>query len=1204
MDPATSIGMVSGILSFVTFAWKLVKGGTEIYRQGILAENATLEDVLHRVEAFHVRLQHTPSGQGASSSMDVLLSNLAKDCQTVSGDLIRLLGSMKRPDTQGLQAKWKLMVASWNNVIHAKERTELEEKLGRCETRLSAVLIYSSSVSISDLGHAAEKNSTILVQLLTNVDELKRELQTQNGERSWMDGRDRKAIETLIGRQEGVIHKVAHSRILRALRYQNMRDRDDSLQEHLDNIQQQLRTVGGSYSWLCGPEIDSLPEDAEEAAMMKDARDKLRQWLSSDGGIFHIAGKFGSGKSTLMQLLRNHLEITNQLERWAGQRTLVKPAYFFSVMVGGPQQQLSGLFKTLLHDILKECPELAPEVLPEIWRTALDQPWQASGTHLTISPSLVEAALRKIICDERFSTQYCFCIFIDALDEYQDSGGRDQTDLVGLLHEWALETSGNVKLCVASREEPAFYNKFPVNATLRLHELTRFDMRRFVMQRLPKIPKDVRNSIVEEIPQKAEGIFLWAALVIQEIREDWESTGEVDIHVLDKFPAGFRPLVDRIVASIPERHQRKAYLTFLMVTFSKRRNIRLTAPQYSFLEEYCRDPSFAHRMAIVNWQDFVRKKAIILSRIGQRKNQACKYLRLWCKGLMETHQTREEHYSDTEDPQILRMRWFAISPKINFTHRSILEYFRDPLIEKRLMDTVGFSSLTEVIDAICQTLLAELSFGSAFSFGRPRFMNLLLTLRQSGGMDAPPYDFLERLEVVFEQTQLPFLLETDGRESGCRDEDHKIRWLDGWDTYLYESVISPLSVTFVDSPTHHHYSLWTLENSPRPWLLNSATALLLTWGYLDQPRTSPHLSKTGTELFQKMCTKLWPYLDRKSDVQAKYRTRLNRVGGRRPGSSSCILGPEGMVVWHHFPLMELSALLWLGRDEWVKTNAGVFGQVMEIFLRLGANLDCSFEADVPPGPPDRDVYSSSFRVYVVKISGDGKKVEEGECKVEYVISPTTPYSLESPEKLPFYKPGRLLEWTLREWIEWLDVPNKSTLLQLLNERPASNVSCVADSTSNDQPTGTPENDTSRLLEESGAELDRSAEEPKASAVDPPAARDNVSQPGSGGGNTPDGGVEEYGGEMEKSDEEGSQAETQEKDQGDSRETPHKEEVLGEEDQRASDASTANTEQTGVEKLGYGFVETLRRVAVGRDMVGYLLTFVMGSIFAMLVSYVF
>ncbi|KAK4140781.1 uncharacterized protein C8A04DRAFT_31652 [Dichotomopilus funicola] len=871
MDPATSIGMVSGILSFVTFAWKLVKGGAEIYRQGTLAENATLEDVLHRAEAFHVRLQQIPSGQGASSSMDVLLYNLAKDCQTVSGDLIRLLGSMKHPDTQGLQAKWKLMVASWNNVIHAKERTELEEKLGRCETRLSAVLIYSSSVSISDLGHAAEKNSTILVQLLTNVDELKRELQTQNGDRSWMDGRDRKAIETLIGRQEEVIHKVAHSRILRALRYQNMRDRDDSLQEHLDNIQQQLRTVGGSYSWLCGPEIDSLPEDAEEAAMMKDARDKLRQWLSSDGGIFHIAGKFGSGKSTLMQLLRNHPEITNQLERWAGQRTLVKPAYFFSVMVGGPQQQLSGLFKTLLHDILKECPELAPEVLPEIWRTALDQPWQASGTHLTISPSLVEAALRKIICDERFSTQYCFCIFIDALDEYQDSGGRDQTDLVDLLHEWAPETSENVKLCVASREEPAFYNKFPVNATLRLHELTRFDMRRFVMQRLPKIPEDVRNSIVEEIPQKAEGIFLWATLVIQEIREDWESTGEVDIHVLDKFPAGFRPLVDRI---------------------------------YSFLEEYCRDPSFAHRMAIVNWEDF---------------------------GLVETHQTEEHYYSDTEDCRIIESP--AISPVINFAHRSILEYFRDPLIEERLMDAVGFSSLTEVADAICQTFLAELSFGSAFS--------------------------------------------------------------------------------------HHH------------------------------------------------------------------------------------------------------------------------------------NKDF----------------------------------------------------LEGIEELPFYKHGEVMEWTLREWIEWLDVPNKNTLLQLVNERLAANAIGAADPTGDAQLTGTLENGTSKLLGAPDTELDRSGKEPEVSAVDPPAAGDSVSQPGSGGENTPDGEVEEYGGEMEKSDEEGSQAETQEKGQGDSRETPHKEEVLGEEDQRASDAPTANTEQPGVEKLDHGLVETLRRVAVDRDMVGYLLTFVMGSIFAMLVSYV-
>jgi hypothetical protein len=47
-------------------------------------------------------------------------------------------------------------------------------------------------------------------------------------------------------------------------------------------------------------------------------REKWTNWLSSGNGIFHIAGKLGSGKSTLMKLLCNHPQTRVALQKWAG----------------------------------------------------------------------------------------------------------------------------------------------------------------------------------------------------------------------------------------------------------------------------------------------------------------------------------------------------------------------------------------------------------------------------------------------------------------------------------------------------------------------------------------------------------------------------------------------------------------------------------------------------------------------------------------------------------------------------------------------------------------------------------------------------------------------------------------------------------------------------------------------------------------------
>jgi len=59
-------------------------------------------------------------------------------------------------------------------------------------------------------------------------------------------------------------------------------------------------------------------EEEEEDEAKSYARESLLNWLSSGTGIFHISGKLGSGKSTLMKYLCEHDNTKLLLEKWAG----------------------------------------------------------------------------------------------------------------------------------------------------------------------------------------------------------------------------------------------------------------------------------------------------------------------------------------------------------------------------------------------------------------------------------------------------------------------------------------------------------------------------------------------------------------------------------------------------------------------------------------------------------------------------------------------------------------------------------------------------------------------------------------------------------------------------------------------------------------------------------------------------------------------
>jgi hypothetical protein len=59
-------------------------------------------------------------------------------------------------------------------------------------------------------------------------------------------------------------------------------------------------------------------EEKREDEAKASARKLLLNWMSSGAGIFHISGKLGSGKSTLMKYLCDHDRTKSLLKEWTG----------------------------------------------------------------------------------------------------------------------------------------------------------------------------------------------------------------------------------------------------------------------------------------------------------------------------------------------------------------------------------------------------------------------------------------------------------------------------------------------------------------------------------------------------------------------------------------------------------------------------------------------------------------------------------------------------------------------------------------------------------------------------------------------------------------------------------------------------------------------------------------------------------------------
>src|SRR5271163_97766 len=138
-------------------------------------------------------------------------------------------------------------------------------------------------------------------------------------------------------------------------------------------------------------------------------------WLGQRYALLWIKGKPGSGKSVLMDtLLRN-------VERQAPIDGFVVASFFFHGRGSHMQRTPIGLFRSLLHQILRQIPPLLSRFCSEFIfrRETRGKPGVAWDWDVKYLQEFLESEVLTL------SQTYPIKIFADALDECGETAGRD-----------------------------------------------------------------------------------------------------------------------------------------------------------------------------------------------------------------------------------------------------------------------------------------------------------------------------------------------------------------------------------------------------------------------------------------------------------------------------------------------------------------------------------------------------------------------------------------------------------------------------------------------------------------------------------------------------------------------------------------------------------------------------------------------------------
>ncbi|KAH8885834.1 hypothetical protein GQ53DRAFT_876663 [Thozetella sp. PMI_491] len=632
MDPLSAIGLASAVISFVQFSADVVSGGKEVYNSisGQTEENIHIATVAAHLRGLSDELLTDIEGR---TRHEKSLLHLARNCHALSLELLDVLESLA---AKAGNPKWQSFKAGLRGAWKKDKVASLERALAAYKAELSLclplVLLDRQSFMREYLGQAVRDNAIwrsetsarmeTQQQYLYQITKQLRNFQPQDEDRilgplqdelgTVLDG-----IQSSLQNLQSMAAALPYeTMILKRLYFSSIYNREDRVLKNTRSTFQWM-TEGDHSQFEASDAFQETFEQWRETVFRKDKRERAEaskcfvDFLKyRQNGLFFICGKPGAGKSTMMKFLaaEENSRVRTMLRDWAGKEELVVVSVYFSRSTDELQMSLEGFYRSILFRMLKTCPALIWKVFPqtdtrEQYWSPVDQPFRL--------PELAEAFKRL---SEGSYNGIRFCLFIDGLDEYH-AHPSDQLQLARSLLDWSRRE--DVKIVCGARPETSFIQVFQDSMTIYLHRLTASDIAEHAGA---VIFKEIRAGsqtnvadLVKRIVQMAEGVFLWAYLVVRSLSRRINTYSERQLHsILDDTPAELTPLFSQMLDRIdPSEKAQSERILLALLEGTPYQNAMcvswledLEDPTFPFTQNICAypDDEIDRRLALVQQQ--------------------------------------------------------------------------------------------------------------------------------------------------------------------------------------------------------------------------------------------------------------------------------------------------------------------------------------------------------------------------------------------------------------------------------------------------------------------------------------------------------------------------------------------------------------------------------------------------------------------------
>ncbi|KIW97978.1 uncharacterized protein Z519_01562 [Cladophialophora bantiana CBS 173.52] len=676
VDPVSAIGVAGSVLQFLDFAAKVVTKGNQIYRtrDGLLQEHQDLNLVTSDLLLMKTKIEKLHPDE---TIPDQLLS--------ASVELARqLLTRLNQAQAQGRLRRWKSLRQAVKCVCSKKEvddmanrlamfrdqitlrlmtsvstetnrnllcQTEATRKIGQQEKALASIQnsIGQIKSQVEDVAQVVRREHLVTNEFVsTSLDNATTTLTKLIEEYGLNLQRTLEYLQTLSPPQNLPEKATKPSNnpetteiaILRSFAYQSMKVRTEAV----------AAAHAETFQWLfLGSEDVERPWD------------DFIEWLETKNDIYWITGKAASGKSTLLKYILQNGNTRRGLELWGGGSEVVIASFFFWSLGDSMQRSQCGLLRSLIYNILQQRPSMISQVLPSLWQQLHHQPLDffkslGSAWHAWSVSELRDILTTLITQNESLLK---FCLFIDGLDEF-DGDHREIADFC-----WQLSQFPHVKICLSSRPLMVFEEAFNSYSHLRLQDLTRKDIERYVFDNLSDHPRSKAShdlssqilSLTDEVVKRASGVFLWVVLVVRSLRAgmtNHDSPSDLEQR-LNELPLELDGMYSMILEKIEPHFYRQQACRLLQLMYHARGSLSML--ELSFAD----DPD----TEIPSNRDFFAMSPVGLQDRITTMGARCKSR---CGGLLEAVPSSRSSGPGRHE----------FCPDVNFLHLTVREFLEKP----------------------------------------------------------------------------------------------------------------------------------------------------------------------------------------------------------------------------------------------------------------------------------------------------------------------------------------------------------------------------------------------------------------------------------------------------------------------------------------------------------------------------------------------